>query len=898
MSLSAGARLGVYEVIALLGAGGMGEVYKARDTRLDRTVAIKILPDALATDPQFRDRFDREARTISQLDHPQICALYDVGEQGGTAYLVMQYLEGETLADRLTKGALPLDQALQVAIQIADALATAHKAGIVHRDLKPGNIMLTKGGAKLLDFGLAKTGASALGGANLSMLPTTPPVTQQGSILGTFQYMAPEQLEGQEADARTDIFAFGVVLYEMITGQKAFEGKTQASVIGAILKDQPPLISTLQPLTPPALDHLVATCLAKDPDERWQTARDLTREIKWSVRGGSQSSALAAVVAPPKGVVRSMRFAWVVAAVSIAMGALLAIPALRHLRESTPEPLQMRFEVQTPPTSDSGSFALSPDGRQLAFVATAEGAPRLWVRSVDQVVARALPGTDGAAYPFWAPDSQAIGFFANGKLKRIDLSGGTPQTLADAPGGRGGTWNREGVIVFVPNAQLTDTRAVLMRVAATGGIVTPVTHLAAGQSSHRWPQFLPDGRRLLFLVTSGKPDTQGAYLGSLDGGEPTRVLAADTGVLFAPPNSLLLVRQDALIAVRFDAVRGTVSGDTVTVAQGVGVDTGVFRGAFSVSSADVLAYRTGSGSQRRQLLWVNRSGTQLGTIGPSDENGLASPELAPDGRRVAVVRSAGGNFAVWLIDIGRGVPSRFTFDPFLYQSPVWSPDGLRVAFSTTRSGVYDLFEKPASGAGDEQQILVAAESKAALSWSPDGRFLLYGTQDPKTGADLWALPLMGERKPFPVVRTPFEEAAGQFSPDGRWVAYQSNESGRTEIYVRPFPGPAGQWQVSTAGGSQPRWRPDGKELFYVAPDARLMAVPMSVEANSQTLEPGAPVPLFPTRLASGANILSGALSKAQYAVAPDGRFLLNAAVDEGTASPITVVLNWDAALKK
>ncbi len=531
-------------------------------------------------------------------------------------------------------------------------------------------------------------------------------------------------------------------------------------------------------------------------------------------------------------------------------------------------------------------------------MATAEGAPRLWVRALDQVIARVLPGTDGAAYPFWAPDGKAIGFFANGKLKRIDLAGGAPQTLADAPAGRGGTWNREGVIVFVPTNTLTLPTSVLMRVAATGGVPTPVTHLAAGQSGHRWPEFLPDGRRLLFFVKSDRPDVQGAYLGSLDGAEPTRVLASDTAVVFAPPNLLLWLRQDALVAQHFDPVRGTLSGDPAPVAQPVGVDNSVWRGVFSVSSAGVLAHRAGSGIQRRQLQWVNRSGTLLGTVGSSDENVLSSPDLAPDGRRVAVARNVDGNYDVWLIDVGRGVQSRLTFDAGLDIAPLWSRDGQRVAFLSSRNGVFDLFEKPSNGVGDEQPLLVSGEAKAPLSWSPDGRFLLYGNQDPKTGADLWALPMFGDRKPFPVVQTPFEEAAGQFSPDGRWVVYQSNASGRMEIDVRPFPGPGGQWQVSTAGGSQPRWRPDGKELFYIAPDARLMAVPIAVGTDGQTLEPGAPVPLFPTRLASGANILSGGFSKPQYAVAPDGRFLLNTAVDEETASPITIVLNWDAGLKK
>jgi Tol biopolymer transport system component len=537
-------------------------------------------------------------------------------------------------------------------------------------------------------------------------------------------------------------------------------------------------------------------------------------------------------------------------------------------------------------------FALSADGRQLAFVAMAQGVPRLWVRPLDQLTAHPLAGTDGASYPFWAPDGKAIGFFAGGKLQRIDLGGGAPQVLADAPSGRGGTWNRDGVIVYAPMPA-----TALMRVPATGGALVAVSRLAAGQSSHRWPQFFPDGRRFLFLSAQGQASGNGVFLGSLDGGEPTRMLEDEVAAMYAPPDTLLLVRQNALVALRFDPTRRVVSGDPIPVAQPVGLDGGVFLGAFAVSANGVLAHRPG-GSDRRQLVWVDRSGTVRGTVGPEDQTGLSNPELSPDGKRVAVQLSVQGNADVWLIDVSRSVMSRFTFDPSVDTRPIWSPDGSRVVFPSSRNGVFNLFEKPASGPGEEQPLLVTTENKTPLSWSPDGRFLLYAKSDPKTGGDLWALPLVGERKPFPVLQTPFEESAGQFSPDGRWLAYQSNDSGRMEIYVRPFPGPGDKWAVSTAGGSQPRWRPDGKELFYVAPDARLMAAPIGVAPDRQTLEPGTPVPLFPTRLASGSNINSGFLSKPQYVVAADGRFLMNVSLDEGTASPIAIVLNWHAALKK
>jgi Tol biopolymer transport system component len=885
MALAAGARLGPYEILSALGSGGMGEVYRARDTRLDRTVAIKILPEVLAGDPQFRDRFDREARAISQLDHPHICMLYDVGEQDRTSFLVMQYLEGETLEARLTKGALPIDQALQYAIQIADALDRAHRAGIVHRDLKPGNIMLTRAGAKLLDFGLAKT-LPAGTTAGLSMLPTTPPnLTAQGAILGTFHYMAPEQIDGQDADARTDIFAFGVVMYEMMTGRKAFEGKTPASLFGAILKDQPPPLATVQPLTPSALDRTVRRCLAKEPDARWQTARDLLEELKWIAADGERAAAVATTRTRPRD-----RAGWLVAAASLIV-AISTIAVMLDLRPAAPEPVVTRLDVVTPPTYDPFSFALSGDGRRLALVVTGDGISRLWVRALDQVTARPLVGTEGASYPFWSPDGHALGFFADGKLKRVDVASGASQLLADAPGARGGTWNRDGDILFETQ------QSGLMRVAETGGTPMTVTHLAAGQGSHRWPQFLPDGRRFLFLSTLGQPSTHGVYLGSLDGREPTRLLAGETAAAYAPPGYLLRVIQGGLVAHRFDVERGVVSDESVPVAQSVGTDDGTFHSAFSVSNAGVLAHRPGAVA-RRQLVWIDRTGKVTGALRPPDDALLASPQLTPDGRRVGVSRSVQGNFDVWLIEIARGLLSRFTFDAGNDANPVWSPDGIRVIFQSGRNGRWDLFEKPASGAVDEQPLLVTPQDKVPLDWSPDGRVLLYASQDPKTGSDLWALPLAGKGKPFPVVQTSADEREGQFSPDGRWVSYVSNETGIDEVYIRPFPGPGGKRQVSTNGGVDPRWRRDGRELFYVAPDGKLMAVAIQVETDGRTVSPGAPVALFPTRFASGANVNVGFNSRPQYAVAPDGRFLMNVTVDDPTPSPITIVLNWATALKK
>jgi serine/threonine protein kinase/Tol biopolymer transport system component len=884
MALSAGTRFGPYEILTPLGAGGMGEVYRARDTRLDRTVAIKILPEALAADPQFRDRFDREARTISQLDHPHICALFDVGEHGGTSYLVMPYLEGVTLAERLLKGPVPVTESLTIAVQIAEALDTAHRAGIVHRDLKPGNIMLTKGGVKLLDFGLAKAGGPAIAGMGPSMAPTTPPnLTVPGSILGTFQYMAPEQIEGEEADARTDVFAFGVVLYEMVAGKKAFAGKTQASVLGAILKEEPPPLSTIEPLTPLLVDHIVRRCLAKDPEERWQTTGDLMRELKWVAAEGSEL-ATSISVTPVASVAlrRQVRVAWTLLGLAALVIVALSIPVVRYLREQPVDPLEMRFEIPTPFTTQPLHFALSPDGTRLVFVASGDGVPRLWLRALDSLVARPLADTEGAEYPFWSPDSRSIGFFAGSKLKRLDIAGGVPQILADAATGRGGAWNPEGTIVFAPT-----NASPLWRIPASGGEAVPVTTLKLPQQSHRLPQFLPDGRHFLFFV-QGSPDVQGIYLGALDGSATKRLTPADAAGAYAEPGALVFLRQDGLIARQLNVAAGTMEGDAVTIADRVDSDISFDLGGFSVSKAR-LAYRTG-GLERRQLTWFDRGGKRLGTAGDADANGLLSPQLSSDGRLVAVQRTVQSNMDVWVIDPIRGGATRLTFDASPDQTPVWSPDGSLVAFSSLRKGAYDLYVKPSTG-GTEQLLLESASPKIPTDWSRDGRLVLYQYADPKTGWDLAALPIAGnDRTPIVVANTAFEERAGQFSPDARWVAYQSNVTGRFEIYVQPFPGPGRQWPVSTAGGTDPRWRADGKELFFIGLDGKLMAAPVGMSGS--TFEAGAPAALFQTRMAVG----GAANLKQQYAVSRDGRFLVNVPFETSTA-PITLILNWHPPFK-
>jgi len=891
MTLSAGTKLGPYEILSPLGAGGMGEVYKARDTRLDRTVAIKVLPSHLSSSSEVRQRFEREAKTISALSHPHICALYDVGNQDGVEYLVMEYLEGETIADRLAKGALALEQTLRYGIEIADALDRAHRQGIVHRDLKPGNVMLTKSGVKLLDFGLAKAIApsSAL---PLTSLPTqASPVTQEGTILGTFQYMAPEQLEGKDADGRTDIFAFGATLYEMATGRKAFSGATQASLISAILRDDPQPISRVQTMSPPALDRVVKTCLAKDPEDRWQSAADIKRELGWVAEGPSVGVPGTAAT----GWRNRERVAWAVSGILL-LALLGSLAALLRIARSQPAAAPVtRFAVlppgkstfTAPGESASSQPALSPDGRALAFVAYAGGRHLIWIRPLGSLTAQALDGTEYGSYPFWSPDGQSLGFFAHGKLKRIAVSGGPPQTLCDASAGRGAAWSRDGVIVFTP----TQAEA-LYRIPAGGGAVTPATTLdtSRGELSHRWPSFLPDGRRFLYWTRSLKASNIGIRVGSLDSKNVTSLLPADGMAAYARQGHLLFVRQGALLAQSFDPRSLNLSGEPLRVAEPLGFGSPPGYATFSVADSGVLAYVLGV-SPNRELVWFDRGGKQLGSVG---EPGIyISPALSPDEKRVAVgvrdPRTASAD--IWLVDLARGIRSRFTFDPANETTARWSPDGSRVVFSSNREGFTNFYEKSSSGAGEEKPVFRSDQDKFLTDLSQDGRFLAYHTAGPRTGWDVWVLPLSGDRKPIPFVQTEFSDAQGQFSPDGKWLAYASDESGIFEVYVRPFPAPGGKWQVSTSGGTQPQWRRDGKELFYLSEEARLMAV--EVKADS-TFEASAPKQLFQARFPT-----ASAPFGRTYTVTSDGqRFLVTRLMEEDRAIPITVVLNWAAELKK
>jgi Tol biopolymer transport system component/tRNA A-37 threonylcarbamoyl transferase component Bud32 len=839
MALSVGDRLGPYEILAPIGAGGMGEVYKARDTRLDRSVAIKVALE------NFFERFEREARTIAALNHPHICQLYDVGPN----YLVMEYVEGTPL-----KGPLPLEKAVECASQLLDALGAAHKNGITHRDLKPANILITKSGIKLLDFGLAKqTGP-------LKETDATKALTVQGEILGTLQYMSPEQLQGKEVDARSDLFSFGCVLYELVTSKRAFEGTSAASVIAAILEREPEPLRT----TPP-LDRIIRRCLQKDPDDRFQTARDLKYNLGLAIE-------VTTLVGPT--VTSRDRLAWVLFAAMgmIAVGALLY--AFRATNSTAPE---TRVDIVTPATNAPRSFALSPDGRRIAYVASGDGASRLWVRPLDSTLAQPLQGTDGAVNPFWSPDSRSLGFFVGGKLERVDLGGGQPQTLAEVvtPAPQG-AWSAEGVILFN-----SSTSGPLSRITAAGGQVVAATKLGQGQIIHRAPRFLPGGRKFLFIANGTE---QAIWLGSLDGTAPRRLIAVTAGTEsegeYLAPGWMVRVRQGALVAQRFNFGRGQLSGDPILLAQAVGADQLTKAGSFSVSTSGTIAWRTGGGS-RRQLIWFNRSGQNVGAFGAPDESGLFNSELSPDGQRAAINRGPASEVSgeIWIADGTR--TSRLTFDRADDRYPIWSPDSARLVFSSNRNGESDLYQKAASGSGGEQALLRSAETKRPNSWSPDGRFILYWSR--QNNGDLMVLPLFGDRKPFPFLSTPFDERQGVFSPDGRWVAYQSNESGRFEVYVRTFPGTGGPWQVSTGGGNSPRWRADAKELYYLGPDDKLMGV--AVAAQGATLVPGTPEVLFQTHIVQGAD-------RQQYDVSRDGRFLVNTELSDTSTEPIHLLLNW------
>jgi Tol biopolymer transport system component len=892
--LASGTRLGAYEIVAALGAGGMGEVYKARDTRLDRVVAIKVVTGTRAADPESRQRFEQEARTIAALNHPHICTIHDVGRHVEVDYLVMELLDGETLADRIKRGPLALGEALAIAIQIGDALSAAHRVGIVHRDLKPGNVMLVRAPAgaptaKLLDFGLAAQAAPpASPGLHASLLATTAPsmaatrpasATTPTGFSGTVQYMAPEQLDGQPADQRADIFAFGCVLYEMLAGRKAFEGATAVTVIAAIMSTEPKPIEALA-AAPPIVEHLLRRCLDKDPERRWQNMADVTGELRWLAGqplGAAPVTAVGGTLSPKQWV--GIAFAAVLLLVVVVPIVLLgALRALGDDEEVPGQATSLQFEVNTPPT-DLPHMALSPDGTQLVFVANEDRRPALWLRSLDRVETRKLPGTEDARGPFWSPDGKSVGFFTASKLKRTDVRSGATLELADIQNGRGADWGPDGTILFAPGVD-----APIMRISSGGGAATAVTR-PEGRTGHRSPQFLEDGRRFLFFVSLGSQDVNGTYIGTFDSAPPVRILG--TASRYAQPGHLLAVQQGALVAYAFGSGSGTVTGEPVVLTRGIGEDaTG--DAAFTVSNTGVLAHRFG-GRQRRQLQWVNREGRVLGSIGEPGTDSIGSPELSPDERAIALFLAGRGGNDIGVIDLVRNLPRFITNTPPADAHPLWDPDGRHVAYVSARiEGYNGPVRQAIDGTGQPMRLFAGDVQGAALSWTRDRQFVLLrqGGQRP----DLAAVSLDGSRT-IPIAQSPADETEGQFSPDGTWVAFVSHESGRAEVYLQAFPQAAGRTQVSTGGGTQVRWSQDGREIFYIDPAGKMTAVRVSAGAGGP--EVSAPVALFQTYLATGGNVIG---NKAQYAVARDGRFLINAAI-ETPSTPIIVTTNWQQTLK-
>jgi len=885
VTLAAGSRLGPYEIVAPLGAGGMGEVWKARDTRLERTVAIKLLPQSVASSPEARRRFEREAKAIAQLSHPHICALYDVGREGDVEYLVMEHLEGETLADRLARGPLPLEQTLRFGVEMAQALERAHRQGIVHRDLKPGNIMLTKSGVKLLDFGLARAMAPAAQVSPLSALPTeAKPLTAEGAILGTLQYMAPEQLEGKDTDARTDIFALGATLYEMATGRKAFSGGSQASLISSIMQSDPPAVSAASPMSPPALDRVVRTCLAKDPEERWQSAGDVAKELGWIATGSGEGVALGAVQAGKSS--RREVLAWTAAALAVAFGA-----ASLALRGPAARERSLRLMIAPPPGQSFGEIIqLSPEGRRIAFQLQDDGGNKsLAVRALDGLEIRRLPISDLERGPGWSPDGRELAFFGQDrKLKRTGADGGAVQTICQSTNpGLGFSWGSQGTIVFPK-----DFGTPIFAVPVAGGALRTVTAIdeGKGEAAHVHPFFLPDGKHFVFLARNLDPEKTTVMLASVDDKEVRSLFHADSMAIYTDPGYLLFARDNALYAWRFDPRRFELAGSAVPVAEGIRYGTEDNRLSASATS-DTLAYLLWP--QRRRLVWVDRTGREQGALGAVGD--YEDVRISPDGRRVAVAQrdpARGQNVDVWVVDAARGTGTRVTTERTDEFDPVWSPDGERIVYVSDRGGFYDLYERPAVG-GAEKVLLRTKQDKVTPTVSPDGRWLLYTVlQGGLGGPARYLAPIDGRGEERRLSGTaPFLEQHAEISPDGAWCAFESTESGESEVYIQPVKEGVKK-QVSSGGGRMPIWRRDGKELFYVSRTGNLMSVGLRSSAGRVDAEE--PRPLFVLQLGIETETQQ---FRRSYDVSPDGqRFLIIRRAADAEPDVAVVVTNWRGAM--
>jgi serine/threonine protein kinase/Tol biopolymer transport system component len=910
--LTAATRLGPYEIVGVIGAGGMGEVYRARDPRLGRDVAVKILPLSFAADPDLLRRFELEARAAAALNHPNILAVHDVGSHDGTPYLVSELLEGETLRERLSQpsrtsvagrpdpalsgaaglsgshAGLSVRRTIDYAVQIARGLAAAHDKNLVHRDLKPENVFITTDGRlKILDFGLAKITQSAVAAGTTELSPTTPNVnTQAGMILGTMGYMAPEQVRGLAVDHRADIFAFGVILYEMLAGQRAFHGETTADTISAILKEDPPDLPAVERHIPPALERIVDRCLEKNPSARFQSATDLAFALESLPSHSDRSETADAAAAVPSRGSRA-RIAWIAAAAAglalIGTGAV----TVRHLLEKPRAADPVQFQISSPPNTPlslAAPIAISPDGRQVVFGAISKGPPTLWVRPLGSLAARQLPGTDGASFPFWSPDSRSIGFFARGKLMKIQLNGGPPVALCDAPTGRGGTWNDDNTIVFAPSST-----AALQKVTSAGGAPVPLTTVGSGESGHRWPWFLPDNRYFVYVAAAagtGLP-TGTLWIASLDSSERTSLGTANSNAMYAAGH-LLFVRGGTLMAQPFDPERRQTTGELFPVAeQVVGIGNSM-KASFSVSSSGTLAYRPGVGTVS-QLTWFDRTGKVLGPIGESQVH--VNLALSPDDRRLAVSEMSLGAVNIWMLDVARpSAPSRLTVASGGSFDPVWSADGSEVVFTSSRTGKFNIYWRAADGTGEDKVLFEPPQGAGAPDWSRDGRFLAFAS-----GGDLWVMPLSGQGsskleagKPYRFVQTSFDEGDPAFSPDGRWIAYHSSESGQAQIYVQSFPSGGNKSRISAGGGTEPVWRGDGKELFFLAPDGTMMAARIDTVKGFNA---SVPQPLFQAGLTSTQN-------NNPYVVTRDGQRFLVPLVDQSVAAQMTVVLNWREGIQK